>query len=370
MTLTKGQEGNENLFPEGYKLNIEQSRCEDIDGNKIEDISFNTDTNSITVTSNKTSYCYLYFDKQLSVDDIRKDGSGLSEGLVGGMYRYIGTNDVVKNNYICLKEVGSSGCSTSGNDENMYRIIGITESGNIKVIKQIRYNKSGTTSFKWNSKSSVDSKQSDYYCGDDCPTWKQSEIYETLNGDNGFINTLNEKIRNKIEPQNWWYGDIGYDYMGSGITSEEVYKIESGQEATQYYNAGGSLVQKSSGIKWQKTSNTSSIGLMYVSDYLYAISATGHEKNCRSNYTNCKGSWIHETNNESSSTTYTEWTMSRLGRYNGSDAWLRAWIVGSDGQLYESALHGTFSVRPIFYLKSDVELGGAGSTSDPFYIKS
>ncbi len=367
-----GTDENENLFPEGYKLNEEQSRCEDIDGNKIDDISFDTNTNSITVTSNKTAYCYLYFDKKppenpQEIIETRTSDEGLSDDLVGGMYRYIGTNDVVKNNYICLKTVGSAGCTTSGNDDNMYRIIGITKDGNIKVIKQIRYQKGSTYTFVWNSKSSVD-KSSIFYCGtpEGCPTWEQSDMYNTLNeGSNSFLNGLDSTIKVKIEPQKWYYGDIGKEYMESQ-TSETIYKIESGQEATQYYNLNGTLVPKSAGTKWQQTSEKSSIGLMYVSDYLYAISSTGHTNNCRSDYTNCKESWIHETNNDNNK--YPEWSMTRMGRDGNLSTYYYAWAVDADGFVEPYDFTYGFAVRPVFYLSSNIELGGAGSRSNPFYI--
>ncbi len=299
----------------------------------------------------------------------KDSNNSLSKTLVGGMYRYQGST---VNNYICLKEIGEAGCSTSGNDDDMYRIIGITESGNIKVIKQIRYQKGSKNTFEWNNKSSVD-PSSIYYCGNDCPTWEQSDMYNMLNTNNdSFLNGLDSAIKGKIEQRNWYYGDIGKDYMGT-ITSEEVYKIESGQEATQYYNASGNLVPKSEGTMWQQTSGKSSIGLMYVSDYLYAISNTGHSNNCRSGdyETKCKGSWIHETNNESSSSTkYNEWTMSRIGRLGSENTVFNAWCVNSNGVVIDCSLFSATAFRPVFYLTSNVELEGEGSRSNPFYIKT
>ncbi len=303
------------------------------------------------------------------------DTETLSKTLVGGMYRYQGADTLKgKNvkNYICLKEVGKNSCnaSSSGYDDNMYRIIGITPEGNIKVIKQIRYNKSGTNMFAWNSKSTNDSSKSNY-CGskEGCPAWEQSDMYKTLNdGSGSFLSKLDSTVQEKIEPQKWWYGDIGEEYMGT-ITSEEVYKIESGQVATQYYNANGILVPKSEGTKWQQTSEESSIGLMYVSDYLYAISATGHTYNCKNNYTTCQGSWIHEINNESSSTTYQEWTMTRIGRFS-TGVYFNAWGVDIDGKIYIFDLSAMRSVRPVFYLKNNVKIAGSGTYDNPFYIES
>ena len=50
-----------NKFPEGYTINLEESKCLDTKGNVIEGILSGSGTN-VTVTSMTTSYCYLYFD--------------------------------------------------------------------------------------------------------------------------------------------------------------------------------------------------------------------------------------------------------------------------------------------------------------------
>ena len=99
-----------------------------------------------------------------------KASSGLSEGLIGGMYRYQGTNDVVKNNYICLKEAGQANCTDKS--DNMYRIIGITEEGNIKVMKQTKYTDSdGTDKFAWST------NVTDSQCGENGVQNGQTAIY-------------------------------------------------------------------------------------------------------------------------------------------------------------------------------------------------
>ena len=58
-------------FPEGYKLNIEKSKCEDNKGNEITPIDnvLSHDGMKVTVKSNKTIYCTLYFDEVPSPDD-------------------------------------------------------------------------------------------------------------------------------------------------------------------------------------------------------------------------------------------------------------------------------------------------------------
>ena len=60
-------------FPKGYELNKEKSVCEDINGNKLDEIKNNIvqDGNKITVKSDKTMYCTLYFDKVEITDNIK-----------------------------------------------------------------------------------------------------------------------------------------------------------------------------------------------------------------------------------------------------------------------------------------------------------
>ncbi len=201
---TDGEYKEQQTFPgDGYKLNKDKSGCMDNNGEKIENsLEYDSESKKVTVSTGQTSYCYLYFDKELPKTlqtlQSQKD-SGLSDDLVGGMYRYQGSS---VNNYICLKQVGQAGCSESG-DSGMYRIIGVTKEGNIKVIKQTSIGAKA-----WNT------NYTDSNCGlgGGCPEWPQSEIYQTLNGDNGFISTLNESINEKIEEWDWYYGDIANDY--------------------------------------------------------------------------------------------------------------------------------------------------------------
>ncbi len=53
-------------FPVGHVLNMDRSFCADINGQKIDGALSGT-ANSITVTTSKTAYCTLYFDKLQAV---------------------------------------------------------------------------------------------------------------------------------------------------------------------------------------------------------------------------------------------------------------------------------------------------------------
>ncbi len=368
MVKENGEYTSSDKFPgDGYKFNSEKSGCMDNNNQLIPDsLSYDEGSQQVIVNTGQTSYCYLYFDKQLSVADLEKydKTNTLSNELVGGMYRYQGTNSVVQNNYICLGKLNDEKCGDK--NSNMYRIIGITENGNIKVMKL-----TSMGAKKWNTNYHVGSSSSgkcDTSTG--CPEWPDSEIFKTLNGEtDSFLNTLNESIKEKIEPQKWYYGDIGWNYSKT-LGVEDTYKIESGQKETQYYNAQGTLVTDQ---KWKQMDEPASIGLIYLHDYYYQANQESCQSDKNSNYAYCqtKG-WMHMKNNggATSGNEIYEWTMSRIGRWSSSDTNFYAWLVTSSGDVNDGTLNYAYAVRPVFYLKSDIELGGAGSTSDPFYIKS
>ncbi len=361
---TDGQYKEESSFPgEGYMLNEEKSGCMDNNGEKIENsLEYDLENNKVTVSTNKTSYCYLYFDKvpqTLQTLQSQAD-SGLSIDLVGGMYRYQGTN---VNNYICLKQIGQANCASGSNE--MYRIIGITPEGNIKVMKQKSI---GTKA--WNAKYSVDPSTNVYCEGGDCPEWPESDLFKELNTNgNSFLSTLNEEIKGKIEPQEWWYGDIGYDYEETLIESaDQTYRIETGQDAPQYYDKDYKLITDQ---KWKQMSDTAPIGLIYLHDYYYQANVTNcHMRLGQETYQKCiNNGWMHISKNGGTTSDY-EWTMSRIGLWSSSDPFYQAWFVNQFGGISDNTLKYTYAIRPVFYLTSDIELGGAGTSSDPFYIKS
>ncbi len=69
------EEYDGNSFPKGYQLNINQSKCIDKDGVEIENVLY-TEDNKVGVRSNKSVYCYLYFDKVSGfVEDLSGNGN-------------------------------------------------------------------------------------------------------------------------------------------------------------------------------------------------------------------------------------------------------------------------------------------------------
>ena len=69
------KEDTSNTWPtSGYKYNASMSGCIDINGNKLDGVLTYDSTNNIaTVDTGKTSYCYLYFDKDKSIPILELD---------------------------------------------------------------------------------------------------------------------------------------------------------------------------------------------------------------------------------------------------------------------------------------------------------
>ena len=61
-----------------------------------------------------------------------------------------------------------------------------------------------------------------------------------------------------------------------------------------------------------------------------------------------------------------EWTMSRYGLR--SDGYYYAWCVGPEGGVGIGHLEFAISIRPVFYLKPEIEISGSGTIDDPFLI--
>ena len=96
-----------------YNYNSERSGCIDVNGNEIINaISYDNQTSMVTVTSNKTAYCYMYFD----LDGISPQAF---EFYLGGQSNPDYTNNNVINVYINYSDVDISHyCVTEENSSS------------------------------------------------------------------------------------------------------------------------------------------------------------------------------------------------------------------------------------------------------------
>ena len=357
----ENEEGNyeeyieSNKFPEGYQINIEKSKCVDTKGNVINGILTGNGTN-ITITSSKTSYCYLYFDiKELTASDylIENVSSDMlwKSTLEDDGYRYVGTNP---DNYVCFgysnEEIDCDFTNSTNTDLYAYRIIGIFEDEerhqHLKLIKKEALN----TKYVWNADSSND------------VNWENSDLYNGINS--GYF--LNNPTYSYMQNSNWLNKIETWDYIATNTKTYENSGPNYYDSVTlnNIYLHEMNRSSKTSSVGEWKTVN-GKISLMYVSDYLLSLGRSALEYTSYTNRTTLKTGWLHISNNDSGAPSQYEWTSTRCG---GFDVIYYAWHVRSYGDINSYGVNYTYSVRPVFYLTSDVTISGEGTTTNPYII--
>jgi hypothetical protein len=98
---------------------------------------------------------------------------------------------------------------------------------------------------------------------------------------------------------------------------------------------------------------------MYPSDYAYTY-AYGVDSTCYSDPYDCSvgiptAGWLFNSNDQ--------WTISPSSSFA-----LSVFIVDFTGEVYYSSATDSYSVRPVVYLKSDINLRGTGASSDHYQI--
>ena len=371
-----------NNFPNEYVLNINKSKCVDKDGIEIENALYTKD-NKVGVRSNKSFYCYLYFDKSLGLEIKDKSPNGLKiDKERGAMYRFQGQQNDNIENYICFGTSDKDTC-LKDIDHYMYRIIGIeAETGRVKVIKK----EALENTYQWYTDYVTDIKLPD------------SIFFKAINGE-AFLENADyvlEGWEEKISNNTWTYGDmwensdIGAKQFGAGLYETEFGKKISGwyekskleeekpdiikQEVTweenNTYPKGTILYYKVISEIWSNKVD-SKISLMYLNDYSYSL---GDDAKCNYydeeiNYSKCKLGWIHLSQNDTSAPDASEWTMSRSG-WGPSHGAIGGYSIKETGCVDYLILTDSISIRPVFYIDSSQTLkGGLGTLEDPFIIQ-
>ncbi len=249
-------------------------------------------------------------------------------------YRYSGANP---NNYVCF---GSTAATCP--DDNLYRIIGVFDN-QVKLIKN-----TSIGNYTWSGLTTI------YVHGDaNAPTntWSSS-ILNTGVLNETYLNGLGSTWSNKIATTTWKVGGTS-DYFVPVKTMHNN-EIINPSETTTY---------------------SSKIGLMYVSDYGYAVTP---------NY------WqINLFSYNSADITQNDWmylgagmgqlTISRLDDYDSTDRILTVRSSGAvmGGTVYNFTYfdpetaepNAQYATRPVFYLNSSITYSrGTGEASNPVRI--
>ena len=233
--------------------------------------------------------------------------STLTNGAGDNSYRYAGANP---NNYVCFGSTQSP-CP----ENNLYRIIGVF-GDKVKLIKLTSVGNKA-----WDSNNNN--------------TWSTSSLNSYLN--NEFINAFDETTKGKIADTTWSVGGF-YSFRQP---AKPVYQNE--------INSSPSVNNK--------------IGLMYVSDYMYAApqdkwTLVGYNNDASKDYRAAASvNWMYSGT--------IEWTISRI-----DDKSYLAFFVDSTGDVNGGNVsYYVNSVRPVFYLTSSVTyVSGDGTQSSPIRV--
>ena len=330
---------------EGYKFNTELSRCEN--GSEL---SWDDVNKKILMSGVSADKCYVYFDiarfdklcntstlachvAKLYTGTQGENGiyyhnTSLTNGAGDNNYRYAGANP---NNYICL---GSD--ATTCPDDNLFRIIGVF-GDKVKVIKD-----KSVVKMHWDTS---------YY-----NTWSISSLNTYLNGT--YLTSIGT-LSDKIDMATWKVGGNTWDNI-SVSTAKEVYDYE--------------IKNPSTTASTGETEYSAKIGLMYVSDYMFAVLQDNwtlvayNSNDATKDYRAIKAeNWLYLGSDE--------YTITRSSKYSGE-----VFAIYSSGEVYSYSVSCNSNeplpcsvyakyARPSFYLISSVEYsGGTGTSSDPIRI--
>ena len=330
---------------EGYKFNTELSRCEN--GSEL---SWDDVNKKILMSGVSADKCYVYFDiarfdklcntstlachvAKLYTGTQGENGiyyhnTSLTNGAGDNNYRYAGANP---NNYICL---GSD--ATTCPDDNLFRIIGVF-GDKVKVIKD-----KSVVKMHWDT--------SNYN------TWSISSLNTYLNGT--YLTSMGT-LSDKIDVATWKVGGNTWDNI-SVSTAKEVYDYE--------------IKNPSTTVSTGETEYSAKIGLMYVSDYMFAVLQDNwtlvayNSNDATKDYRAIKAeNWLYLGSDE--------YTITRSSKNSGevfaiySSGEVYSYSVSCDsGEPLPCSVYAKYA-RPSFYLISSVEYsGGTGTSSDPIRI--
>ncbi len=356
---------------EGYVFNSKLSKCEN--GGEL---SWDDTNKKVLMSGNVSDKCYVYFDIYVPptvVSDVCNGGetlstcittlsqnstssytniyhhdSALANGAGDNSYRYAGANP---NNFVCFG-TNTTPCPT----DNLYRIIGVF--GNqVKLIKydyatsallgtdgdykgtgtpNASYYKGSLTTintYYWNKATSKN-------------TWSESNLNK-VNLNTNFINNIRSEWAAKIAETTWKVGGNTFANIGTQ-PAKTAYQNEIVSPVTTNTTDGA-------------TEYSAKIGLMYVSDYMYAASQdkwtlVGNGSATTDYRAATSVNWMYMG--------FGDWTISRIADNSSS-----VFGMYSTGYVDYGYVGGNSGCRPSFsLLSSTTYVSGSGSASDPMVI--
>ncbi len=328
-----------------------------------------------TMGSAPTVVDYVKSLAEVDTTTLAYDGKDIlkENGTEENNLRYIGA---LPNNYIDI------GDRDSEDNPILWRIIGVmnnmtvigddnSESTGQSLVKIIRADSIG--SYSWDS-SSVNS-------GEGVNEWSQADLMVTLNLGAYWNKTsstgLTASVKDKLVKARWNTGTLGEAYSSTVYDSNEKFNAKALYTAERSTHNGKEQCASSGGTycndKVDRTTTWDGfIGLMYLSDYGYAVGGDVRNSclaktmyNWSESTPNCKGNdWLLPTS-------FYEWTITPV-----PDSTYASYVFGvdSDGVVSISIATYAIAVRPVAYLDSNIKIqekndSDYGSQGNPFVLE-
>ena len=246
-------------------------------------------------------------------------------------YRYEGKNP---NNYVLF------------NDE-LWRAIGVfnvnTESNRAQnLVKLIR--NEVLDGLAWNTPFTND--------------WSVATLQNTLN--NGYYNATDSTCNLYSFTKTCYFSETGLNSTARNMIESVVWNLGGAPDINATADAFYTAERGTEVYSGRPTTWTGKIGLMYPSDYGYAVLASSCARTVDlGNYRNtaCAGNNWLKTGSE-------QWTITP-----SSSSFTFVFYVIDNGHLYSYNANNGQGVRPSIYLKSNIAMmGGSGTYSDPYLI--
>ncbi len=273
--------------------------------------------------------------------------NSLEEALTQAVNDSYLTSDNIKN-FVCFGHGASDSDCLEG---NLYRIIGVFNN----QVKLIKYNYANATelgedgdyyqepilAFHSGMRNNADLVIRYYWNYSDeensINNWSESRL-NTVNLNTNYWNYLGSSWQSKMANTTWQVGgNVDTNIAQSTVKIAYMNEIVSPAEETTYQDE---------------------IGLMYVSDYMYAIDPKDWQT-VGNTYNTVKGdNWMYMGDYD--------WTITRT-----SNTTNYVLYVDTNGSIYAHYVQVNYNaIRPVFYLNTDVQIyeGHAGTQSDPYRI--
>ena len=281
--------------------------------------------------------------------------ANLTNGAGDNSYRFAGASDQV-NNYVCFGS-NVTPCPT----DNLYRIIGVF-GDRVKLIK---------SDYAPSALLGIDGDYSQTYTatGFDSSNYKGNNIANiaAYNWNKSNQNTWSLSNLNKTNLNKNFIANIGADWAAK--IADTTWKVGGNTWAnigtqpakTAYQNEINHPVTTNS--QDNKTEYSAKIGLMYVSDYMYAApqdkwTLVGNNSDASKDYRAATSvNWMYMG--------LYEWTISRAA--DTSNGAFDVYFAGNVN--YHNVGNIAFGARPVFNLTSSVNyVSGSGTAADPISI--